>query len=141
MGGTPSATPSPDRVAARWAIVALAWTIALSLLWLFVPAGQSESVSVSSDGRTSTESSTHTLVEVEGASVVIVLAVPVVLAGIAVAAARATRARGIRFACGALLMAGCLLGAASIGLPYVPAAVALFLSGALTRERALVAGR
>ena len=141
MGGTPSATPSPDRVAARWAIAALAWTIALSLLWLFVPAGQSESMSVSSDGTTVTESSTHTLVEVEGVSVLLVLAVPVVLAGIAVAAARATRACGIRFACGGLLMAGCLLGAASIGLPYVPAAVALFLSGALTRERALVAGR
>ena len=121
--------------------MALIWTIALGLLWLFVPAGQSTSASVSSDGTVVTESSAYTLPESEGASVVIVLAVPVVIAAIAVAAARATRARGIRFACGGLLMAGCLLGAASIGLPYVPAAVALLLSCALTRTRALVARR
>jgi len=98
-------------------------------------------MSVSSDGTTVTESSTHTLVEVEGASVLLVLAVPVVLAGIAVAAARATRARDIRFACGGLLMAGCLLGAASIGLPYVPAAVALFLSVVPVPLKKIVAGR
>jgi cytochrome bd-type quinol oxidase subunit 2 len=139
VGDTPRATPPRDRAAARWAIAGLIWTIALSLLWLFVPSGQSTSVSVSSDGTTVTESSTHTLVESEGSSVVLVLAVPVVVAGIAVAAARATRPRGIRFACGGLLMAACLLGAASIGLPYVPAAVALFLSGALTRQRVPVA--
>src|SRR5262245_13231121 len=114
----------------------------LGLVWLFVPAGESTSVSVSSDGTTTvTESSTHTLLENEGASLAIVLAVPVVLAVVAVAAARSTRARRIRFTCGGLLMVGCLLGAASIGLPYVPAAAALLASGALTRQHAAVAGR
>jgi hypothetical protein len=135
------ATRPSDRVAAWWAIAALAWTIVLGLLWLFVPAGQSTSVSVSSDGTTSTETSTSTLLETEGAGVAVVLTVPVVIAGLAVAAAKSTRARRVRFCCGATLVVGCLLGAASIGLPYVPAAVALLVSGALTRQRAPVTGR
>jgi hypothetical protein len=115
--------------------------MAMGLVWLFVPVGRSTSVSTVSDGRTVTESSTHTLLEVEGAGVAVVFAVPVVVAGVAVAAARSTRARRIRFSCGGLLVVGCLLGAASIGLPYLPAAAALLVSGALTRESRPAAGR
>jgi cytochrome bd-type quinol oxidase subunit 2 len=122
-------------------MLALAWTIVLGLVWLFVPAGQSASVSASTDGTTVIETSRSTLLETEGASVVVVLAVPVVIAAFAVATAGSTRARRIRFTCGGLLLMGCLLGAASIGLPYVPAAAALLVSGALTRQRAPVAGR
>ena len=55
-------------------MVALAWTVLLGLVWLFVPAGQSTSVSVSSDGTLVTESSTHTLLENEGAGLLVVLA-------------------------------------------------------------------
>jgi hypothetical protein len=122
-------------------MVALAWTVLLGLVWLFVPAGQSTSVSVSSDGTLVTESSTHTLLENEGAGLLVVLAVPVAIAVVGVAAGRSTRARPIRSTCGGLLMVGCLLGAASIGLPYVPAAAALLASGALSRRTAPVAGR
>jgi hypothetical protein len=108
--------------------------VIVSAVWLFVPAVRSTSVAVDSSGTTVTESSSSTLLQSEGLSVAAVLAVPVVLAGIAVAAAGSRRARQVRYACGGLLAVGCLLGAASVGLPYLPAAVALLVAGATTRS-------
>jgi cytochrome bd-type quinol oxidase subunit 2 len=125
--------PSSDRVAARWATAALAWAIVMGVVWLFAPTGQSTSATVSTDGTTVvTESSTSTLLQSEGPSVVIVLAVPVVIAGLAVAASGRRCARQIRFVCGGVLAFACLLGAASVGLPYAPAVAALLISGATT---------
>jgi hypothetical protein len=111
------------------------WTIALGIAWLLVPAGSSSSTTVSSSGAVITESSTSTLLQNEGASVLVPLALPVLLAGVAVAVARSRHAMWTRFVAGGLLMAGCVLGAMSIGLPYVPAALALLLSGATTPPR------
>ena len=128
-----------DRVAIRWALAALLWTVAIGVVWLLAPTGESTSVSVSSDGTMVTESSRTTLLQSEGASVILVLAVPVVIAGIAVAASRWRRSRRIRFVCGGVLLFACLLGAASVGLPYLPAAAALLISGATSVRGAPVA--
>ena len=127
------------RVASRWALGALAWAIVMGVVWLFAPTGRSTSVTASSDGTVVTESSTSSLLQSEGAGVALVLAVPVAIAAIAVAASGSRRARQIRFACGGVLALACLLGAASVGLPYVPAAVALLFSGATSARREPVA--
>lgn len=126
--------PAPERAgraATGWAVAALVWTLVIGTAWLVAPTGRSTSTSVSSDGTSVTESSTHTLLESEGPSVVVLLAVPVVLAGLSVLARGSRRAR---FACGGALLFACLLAAASIGLPYLPAAVALMAAAALTPD-------
>jgi hypothetical protein len=115
-----------------WALAALAWAVVLGILWLVLPLGQSTSVTSSSDGTTVVESSRQSLLGSEGARVVLVLAVPVVLAAIAVGVAGSRRAALVRFVCGGALAVGCLLGAMTVGLPYVPAAVFLLVAGAST---------
>ncbi len=102
------------------------------MLWLFAPVTSSESVSSTSTGEVTVESSRESLVDSEGSSVVIVLAVPLVLVGVAVAAQGTTWRRAARIASGSLLLLGCLLGAMSIGLPYLPAAIALLVAGLRT---------
>ena len=119
-------------------MVALAWTIVMGVVWLFAPTGRSTSVTATTDGTVITESSTSSLLQSEGAGVALVLAVPVVIAGIAVAASGTRRARQVRFVCGGVLAFACLLGSASVGLPYVPATAALLISGATSVRRAPV---
>jgi cytochrome bd-type quinol oxidase subunit 2 len=125
-----------DRSGIRWAIAALVWTVVIGAVWLVVPLGSYASSTVLSDGTQVNEAWRETLLQSEGVSVVGLLAVPVVVAGIAVGASRSRHARRVRFVMGGVLFAACLLAAASIGLPYVPAAVGLLLAGAATaRER------
>lgn len=120
------------RTGTRWAVAALVWTVVIGIAWLVVPTGSSSSTTVSSDGTEIIESSRETLLESEGKGVVVVLAVPVLLAGVAVTASRWRHARPVRLVAGGMLMVGCMLGAASIGLFYVPAAFGLLLAGAAT---------
>jgi hypothetical protein len=104
------------------------------MLWLFAPVTSSESVSSTSTGEVIVESSHESLVDSEGASVVLVLAVPVVLVALAVVAQSTRWRRAARIVSGSLLLLGCLLGAMSIGLPYLPAAIALLLAGLRTSD-------
>ena len=60
----------------------------------------------------------------------IVLAIPVALVALSVAAQGTWWRRRARIVSGALLLFGSLLGAMSVGLPYLPAAVALLVRGA-----------
>ena len=125
-----------ERSGTWWAVAAWVWTVVLGVVWLVVPLGSSGSTTVLSDGTQVVESSRETLLDSEGMSVVALLAVPVLIAALAVIASRWRHARQVRFVTAGVLFAACLLGAASIGLPYVPAAVGLLLSGAATpRER------
>jgi hypothetical protein len=126
----------PDRSGIRWAIAAFVWTVVIGAMWLVVPLGSWESATVLPDGTQVIESGRETLMQSEGVGVVGLLAEPVLVAGIAVGASRSRHAQRVRFVTGAMLLAGCMLAAASIGLPYVPAAVGLLLAGATTsRER------
>ena len=122
----------PERVTRGLVLAAAIWVGAVTMLWLFAPVVSTESVSSTSSGQVTVESSHESLVDSEGASVVVVLAVPVALVGAAVAVQGASWRRRVRIVSGSLLLVGCLLGAMSVGLPYVPAAIALLIAGLRT---------
>ena len=124
----PSVERAPSRTADRWALAGLAWTIVIGILWVVVPTGSSGSTTVLSDGTVIEETANVTLLDNEGPGVLLVLAVPVLLAAISAAASRLRDARAVRFIAGGLLLVGCVLGAASVGLPYMPAALALLVA-------------
>ena len=108
------------------AVVALAWALAAAAVVLFVPLGTS--VSVEAVSGTSTRSS-YTLLEGEGPGLLVVLAIPVVLALAGVTGAVTQRA-WLATGAACLLLVGVLLAAASIGVFFVPAAIAaLFAAG------------
>jgi hypothetical protein len=69
----------------------------------------------------------ESLVEANGMSVLGVLLLPVLLAGVGLVAVR-SRHRGVLVAVMVALVAFCVLGAASVGLFYLPAAVALVIA-------------
>ena len=69
----------------------------------------------------------ESLVEANGVSVLGVLALPVLLAGVGLAAV-GRRRRSILVAVMAAMVAFCVLAAASVGLFYLPAAVALVIA-------------
>ncbi len=150
----------PDRRPRRWSgrttraltLVAFVWTVTASLYLAFAPAvvmtasevstggpsrtGSGVSTpSESADPSRSVESVTRdgpTLLEQEGPSVLIVLAVPVALGLVGAWPWSARRARRARATAGVILLVGVLLGLASVGLPYLPAAVLLLVAGLKT---------
>lgn len=128
-----------ERVVRAIVLGAALWVGAITLLWLFVPVRESTSTSVASSGVVTT--STHeSLLDSEGSSVVIVLAVPVAIVALSVAAQGTSWRRRARIVSGALLLLGALLGAMSVGLPYLPAAVALLVAGLRTTPPSRVSG-
>ncbi|RPI12234.1 MAG: hypothetical protein EHM63_00035 [Actinobacteria bacterium] len=62
----------------------------------------------------------------------LVLAVPVVIVGVALLTRRSPHSRRVRLVTGGLLLTCGLIGAASIGLFYLPAAMLLLVAGART---------
>jgi len=119
--------PWSGRTTSALAWAAVAWTVAMALVLLVAPTGTR--VSVASNGSQTVTATSHpTLLETEGAGVVVVLLVPVVVA-LAGAAGRGAAARQRRIVAGSVLTAACLLGAASIGVFFVPAAAALLAAG------------
>ena len=119
--------PWSGRTTSALAWAAVAWTVAVALVLLVAPMGTS--VSVASNGSETVTTTSHpTLLETEGASVVAVLAVPVVVA-LAGAVGRGSTARRRRIVAGSVLTGACVLGAMSIGIFFVPAAVVLLTAG------------
>lgn len=105
------------------AVVGLVWALGAVAVALLVPLGKSVSVDASGG---STRSS-YTLLESEGSGILVVLAIPVALAAASVLGVLTGRAWLTRAA--ALLLAiGVLLGAASIGLFFVPSAIAVAIA-------------
>ena len=130
--------PWSCRTTRRLAWAAFAWTIIAAVALLLAP-----TVSVSSGASTTaadsptevvTTASSETLLQHEGASVVAVLLVPV---GVALVGAlgNGPGARRRRIAAGWVLAGACILGAASLGIFFLPAAVALLTAGLKTRRR------
>lgn len=109
------------------AVAAVAWALAAAAVVLVVPLGTS--VSIDSSGA-STRSS-YTLLEEEGPGLLVVLTIPVLLALAGVIGAVTQRAWSTTGAA-CLLSVGVLLGAASIGLFFVPAAIAVVLAARWT---------
>ncbi len=139
----------PRSPGARAGAVSLVLALMASVILLVVPTGTSVS-SVCSVGPppvpggaqaspTCISRVTHTsLVDDQGWGVAVPLSIPVVVAGIplALAGTRAWRPAAIAAAC--LLMAFAILGAASVGIFYLPSAVAMIVA-ASRRTRSTVA--
>ena len=129
--------PWSDSTTRRLAWAAVAWTVLAGVVLLFAPTiSVSSSGSMSSvDSRTEvvTTTSTETLLEHEGASVVAVLLVPVAVALVG-ALGDGPTARRRRIAAGWVLAVACVLGAASLGIFFLPATIALLIAGFKTRR-------
>ena len=132
--------PWSDRTTRRLARAALAWTVLAGSVLLFAPTTSSVSSSGSMSSADSptevvTTTSRGTLLQDEGASVVAVLLVPVAVALVG-ALGEGPAAPRRRLAAGWVLAGACMLGAASLGIFFLPAAVALLTAGLKTRRRA-----
>ncbi len=134
--------PWSDRTTRHLAWAAFAWTVLAGVVLLFAPT-MSSTVSVSSGDQMSpagsppevmTTTSTGTLLEHEGAGVIAVLLVPVAVALVG-ALGNGPAARRRRITAGWVLAGFCVLGAASLGIFFLPATVALLTAGLKTRRR------
>jgi hypothetical protein len=72
------------------------------------------------------------LLEHEGASVLLPLSIPVVIAALGVAAGWLTRPRPLRITSAGLLLAFVVVGIVSIGIYYLPSAIAMVVAAART---------
>ena len=130
--------PWSDRTTRRLAWAAFAWTVLAGVALLFAPTVSTSSSGSMSSANSPTEvvttTSKETLLHHEGASVVAVLLVPVAVA-LAGALGDGPTARRRRIAAGWVLAGACLLGAASLGIFFLPATVALLTAGFKTRRR------
>ena len=114
----------------------LAWVV---VLWLvFGPIYQAESVTAAVPGAPANEptKTTATLIEVNGWRVLPILLVPAALTGLALVTvlktnAGQTRRRVLVWAASVLLLGFCILGSFSIGIFYLPSALALVVSSIL----------
>ena len=126
----------------------LAWVVVLGLV--FGPVYQGVSVSAAAPGAPANEpiKTTATLIEVNGWRVLPILLVPAALTGLALVTilktnAGQTRRRVLVWAASILLLGFCILGSFSIGIFYLPSALALVVSSILvsrSRVRATRAG-
>ena len=124
----------------------LTWVVALGLVAL--PVYQGESQTAVTPGGVASESTrvTATLVEVNGLSVLPLVMVPVALTALALLAALMTdvgsaKRRVLLWVSSVLLLGLCAVAIASIGLLYLPAAVALIVAAVMGSRRTLVRER
>ncbi|HET7487782.1 MAG TPA: hypothetical protein VFJ85_07630 [Acidimicrobiales bacterium] len=103
----------------RWRVAVLCLAAATSVVLAVAPVLSWSSCETSAGGTSACTSGVRSLLDAEGGGVLVVLAVPVLLAAVPVA----MRTRRASAAAAAGLTVAALLGAASIGLAYVPTAV------------------
>ncbi len=113
------------------ALVALLLTVAAGVFLVFYPAYQGVSGGASSSGVVTSSSQSATLIAVNGFGIVVALCVPIALAALGLLAA-ARRRRVLVWVPGAVLLGFVVLTGFTIGLFYLPAAIALLLSAGLT---------
>jgi hypothetical protein len=127
--------PDGGRAATRWSVAASLLALATSLVMLLAPlhsqgeaaAGGNATTGAPPNSRIETKVTHPSLVETEGWSVAVPLSVPVVLTGVGVLAAR-RGSRGPLVLLAVLFGAGVVLSAASVGVFYLPAEVALIIA-------------
>jgi hypothetical protein len=105
--------------------------VATAIVLLVVPTGRQESCFVGIGGETSCSSRSTTLPESDGWDVLAVLAIPVVIAGAPLMLGSTRLRRPALVVSSLLLLAFAALGAASIGLFYLPAAAAMVIAALL----------
>lgn len=122
--------------AAGWvALAAVTLAVAAGIGLAFYPVYQGEGESASSSGVVTSSTDSATLIAENGPWVALLLCVPAVLAALGLwAALRGHRSLAWIFA--GVLLGFCVLGAFSVGLFYLPAALALLLAAGLTEGRA-----
>jgi MFS family permease len=103
----------------RFAFASFLVASVAALFLAFGPSIQQEHESTDAGGSTIVTSSSTSLVSSEGAAVLLILAIPVLITLMPVLVSR----RGVRTGTAVLLLGLCVLGLASIGLFFVPAAV------------------
>jgi len=95
-----------------------------AVVLLVFPTGRYESGSAGPGGVSVQTTGSTTLVQSDGWGVLVPLSIPVVIAGVPLALSRTRWRRGALVAASVLLVIFVVLGAASVGLFYLPAAVA-----------------
>jgi hypothetical protein len=109
----------------------LVLAVAAAAVLLVIPTGRAESCFVGIGEETVCSSRSTTLPETEGWDVLGLLAIPVVLAGAPLMLGSTRLRRPALVVSSALLLVFAALGAASIGLFYLPAAVAMVVAAVL----------
>lgn len=121
--------------ASGWAaLVAVILAAAAGLFLAFYPVYQGVSESVSSSGAIASSSGSATLVAENGAWVILLLCVPLALAALGLLGAVRGR-RALVWAPAVVLLVFALLAGFSIGLLYIPTALALLAAAGLTQAR------
>ena len=133
LGPSAPKASSSDCLAAGLAYGAAVWSVVASAALLLIPTSTSISMRTGADGATVFTTTQQTLLEIEGRSVLVVFMVPVAIAAVGAFAGRGSR-RKVRLRAGVLLTIGCLVAAASIGMFFIPSAIALIVAGFITRE-------
>lgn len=110
------------------AAFALGWTLLVFVLLALVPITTHHSVTSTSDGVVTETTERLSLRESEGNGVLLVLVAPVFVPALALAVRTFRHRRRVRRALGIAAFVFCVLGALSVGLFYLPAAVALLAS-------------
>jgi hypothetical protein len=123
----------PARRPAR-AFVPLLLAAAATAVVLLLPTDTEDAVSIGPDGRVVHDIRSRTLVQSQGWGVMGVLAIPVVLAAMPLLPRGRDRRRRAFVAAGALLCVFVGLSLPSVGLFYLPAAIAMVV-GAVMEER------
>ena len=113
------------------ALIAVLLTFVAGLFLAFYPVYQGVSVTGSSSGVVTSSSESATLITENGLWVVVPLCIPIVLAALGLIAVT-TRRRTLVWVLGGVLLGFVVLTGFSIGLFYLPAAIALLLSAGLT---------
>lgn len=141
--------PVSRSTAAAIASFALAALASVAFVFLPVIGGQERSGGLSAEsGRVTIgpsgspaaqsaegDSSGSTLPERQGLGIVGVLAIPVVISGVAAALSGVRQRRVVQGVAAALLVGWVLLGLASVGLFYVPSALAMVIAARLPSAR------
>jgi hypothetical protein len=119
-------SPPAGRRVLPFVPVLLAVVAATALL--VVPTGREETVSTSPSGDQVRRSRSTTLVQSDGWKVLVPLAVPVALAGAPLVFRRTRWSRAAMVIASGLLLGMVVLGAASIGLFFLPAAATMVVA-------------
>ncbi|MXW61821.1 MAG: hypothetical protein F4Y27_10950 [Acidimicrobiaceae bacterium] len=122
--------PALDFDRNRWSWLALLTALATGVVLSFLPVFSTASCEAVAGGSETCTTGSESLLENEGASALAVLAVPVFVAAIGAVFAR----RGAAITTAVLLTVLTLLGAASLGLFYVPTTVLAWFAVAKHRD-------
>ena len=122
--------PGPTTPSGWAALVALLLAFAAGLFLALYPVYQGVSVTGSSSGVVTSSRESATLITENGLGAVVLLCIPIVLAALGLPAA-ARRRRVLVWVPGGVLLGFVVLSGFTIGLFYLPAAIALLLSAGM----------